>query len=69
MAFEIKVSDIFQEDLCAFNTSLQSLPSALSLPGTLEGSKYHNSAETWQKHELSPKRRFDEPLVHYGKII
>jgi hypothetical protein len=34
---------------CSFNTFFQSLPSAWSLPGTLEEGKYHNSAETRQK--------------------
>jgi hypothetical protein len=53
-----------------FNTFIQSLPSAWSLPGTLEGGKGHNSAETQQRPKISPKFTSDQkPLVHYGQTI
>jgi hypothetical protein len=52
---------------CAFNTFIQSLPSAWSLPGTFEGIKKHNSAKTWQRPTISPKFMPDQPLVHYRK--
>jgi hypothetical protein len=37
---------------CALNALIQSLPSVWSLPGTLEESKNHNSAEPWKGPEF-----------------
>jgi hypothetical protein len=54
---------------CAFNTFIQPLPSAWSLPGTLKGSRNHNSAETRKRPKISLKPTSDQPLVHYGQTI
>jgi hypothetical protein len=42
---------------CAFNTFIRPLSSAWSLPGTLEGGKNHNSAETRKDHKFPPNLR------------
>jgi hypothetical protein len=60
---------IFQEDSYAFNSFIQSLPSVLSLPGTLEESKNNNSAEIWQRSKITPKPKSEQALVHYGQTI
>jgi hypothetical protein len=54
---------------CAFNTFIQLLPSAWSLPGTLKESKNHNSAENRQRPKISPKFTSDQPLVHCEQTI
>jgi hypothetical protein len=65
MAFQMNVLASSKKTSCAFNTFIQSLPSAWSHPSILEGSKNHNSAETRQR----PKFTSDEPLVQYDKIF
>jgi hypothetical protein len=50
---------------CAFNIFIESLPSALSLPGTLEEAKII----TLPKPNKDPKFTSDQPLVHYGQTI
>jgi hypothetical protein len=62
-------SGYFKKTSCAFNTFIQSLPSAWSFPGTLEGSKNHNFAETRLRPQISTKFTSDQPLVHYGQTI
>jgi hypothetical protein len=52
-----------------FNTFIQSLPSARSLPGILEGSKNQTSAKTWKEPKFSPKLISDQRLVHYLQTI
>jgi hypothetical protein len=52
-----------------FNTLIQSLFWAWSLPSTLEKSKNHNSAEAQQGPRIFPELMSDQPLVHYGKTI
>jgi hypothetical protein len=42
---------------------------AWSLPGILEGTKNHNSTETQQRPNFSPKLVSSQPLVHYGQKI
>jgi hypothetical protein len=54
---------------CVFNTVIQSLPSARSILGSLQGGKNYNSAETRQISNISPKFTSSEPLVHYGQTI
>jgi hypothetical protein len=56
----------FQMISCAFNIIIQSLFWAWSLPGTLEESKNHNSAEARQGARIFPKFMSDQPLVHCG---
>jgi hypothetical protein len=41
------------------------LSSAWSLSGILEGTKNHNSFETQQGHNFSPKLASNQPLVHH----
>jgi hypothetical protein len=54
---------------CAFNTFIQSLSSAWSFPGTLEGGKNHNSAETWQRPKISPNLCPISILSTMGKLF
>jgi hypothetical protein len=54
---------------CAFNTFIQPLLWAWSLPGTVEESKNHKSAEAHQGPRIFPKLMSDQPLVHYGQSI
>jgi hypothetical protein len=54
---------------CVFNTFIQSLPSVWSLPSTLEGAKNHNSAETQQRANISPKFMPEQLLAHYWQTI
>jgi hypothetical protein len=69
MAFEMNVSASSKKTSCAFITFIQSLPSAWSLLGILEGGKNRNSVETRQRSKISPKFMSDQPLVHYGQSI
>jgi hypothetical protein len=55
------VSGIFQDDLL----SVKHIYSTWPLPGTLEGGKNCNSAETRQRPKFFPKFISDGPLVHY----
>jgi hypothetical protein len=48
---------------CAFNTFIQSLLSAWSLPGTLVGGKNYNSAETRQRPYISIRLGSDQHLI------
>jgi hypothetical protein len=59
----------FKMTSCAFNTFIQSLPSAWALPGTLEGGKNRNSSETRQRPTISPEFMSNQPFVHYGQTI
>jgi hypothetical protein len=43
---------------CAFNTFMQSLASASSLPGILQSGKSHNSAETQQRSKIYARSTF-----------
>jgi hypothetical protein len=47
----------------------KTVPSAWSFCGTLKGGKNHDSAETRQRHKISPEFTFDQPLVHYRQAI
>jgi hypothetical protein len=53
---------------CTFNTFIQSLHSAWSLPSTLEGGKNHNSANTWQRTKISPNLHLISLLSTMGKL-
>jgi hypothetical protein len=68
MAFQVNVS-FSKETSCAFNTFIQSLILAWSLPNILEGGKNHNYAETRQRLKISPKFSSDQHLVHYRQTI
>jgi hypothetical protein len=54
-----------EQTSCAFNTFIQSLPSAWSLVRTMERSNIHNSTETRQRPNIDT----DQPLVQYGQTI
>jgi hypothetical protein len=54
---------------CIFNTFIQPLPLAWSLPGRLEGGKNCNCAETQQRPKISTKSMSDQPLAHTGKLF
>jgi hypothetical protein len=47
---------------CVFNTFIQTLPSAWSFPGTLQGKK--TLPELGKDPKNSPKYTSDQPLVH-----
>jgi hypothetical protein len=45
-----------KKSFCAFYIFIQSVSSAWSLPGTLEGSKNCNSGETQQRPKITPNQ-------------
>jgi hypothetical protein len=69
MALQMNIPASYEKISCAFNIFIQSLPSASSLPGTLEGNKIHKSAETRQRPKMSSKFMSDQFLVHYEQTI
>jgi hypothetical protein len=67
MAFQVNISDIFQEDLWCIQHIYIITVFGLVTSRHLAKDKNHNSAETRQIFKIYPKLTFDHPLVRYGQ--